>query len=50
MCLPAMLTDTPDVTLQTSTSGPVLSILLQDKPADVSKTGATWKSKLKSWF
>jgi len=49
-CLPAILTDTPDATLQTSTSGPVLSIQLQDNPADVSKTVATWKPKLKSWF
>ena len=50
MCLPAILTDTPDVTLQTSTSVPVLSILLQDNQADVSKTAATWKPKLKSWY
>ena len=50
MCLPAILTDAPDVTLQTSTSGPVLSIQLQDNPADLSKTAATWKPKLKSWF
>jgi hypothetical protein len=50
MCLPAILTDAPDVILQTSNSGPVLSILLQDNSADVSKTAATWKLKLKSWF
>jgi hypothetical protein len=45
--LPATLTDTPDVTLQTSKRDPVSAVLQQDNPADMSKP-ATWKPQLNS--